>query len=449
MKVAAGRGPCRPRRPARARRVASPSARRRARARASGAGRPRATRPRAAPARASPTSLSIGARQTSSRGPSSSSSPSRTSRPVTASNSPAPSPIRAPSRGRCCGRGGDARRGLRDRQLAEGDLVAGGRPRLVLRQHRADRQPGLAALRRPGQRGPRQRDRLAGRRPARDRARPPPRPRPRPRAPTRSAGARGRGSRGGWRSRPAPIRTGANTALSSSSPGEGVRSGQQEPVGDEVAVVQRLAEVAAVGEVALRRGGCRGRSTPTRSRRRSAGARSNSAWYSTSPPGPLPIACAYSHSRNGFARRAASSPGSSSGGSSRRPSASTSACVGYMRLCTSPSVAVQVVLVVQRPRRVALARPVGHRDEVAPDPALVAERPHDHARVVLVALDRALDPVEVRLAPAGVVARVAAPADLLEAVRLEVALGDHVQAVARRRARGSADAAGSGSCAPR
>ena len=89
----------------------------------------------------------------------------------------------------------------------------------------------------------------------------------------------------------------------------------------------------------------------------------------------------------------------------------------------------QVVLVVQRPRRVALAHPRRRRGEVAPDPALVAERPQDHARVVLVALDRAPDPVQVGVAPARVVAGVAAPADLLEAVRLEVALGDHVQAV--------------------
>ena len=100
-----------------------------------------------------------------------------------------------------------------------------------------------------------------------------------------------------------------------------------------------------------------------------------------------------------------------------------------MRLCTSPSVAVEVVLVVQRPRRVAPAHPVRRRGEVAADAALVAERPHDHARVVLVALDGARDPVEVGVAPARVVARVAAPADLLEAVRLEVALGDHVEAV--------------------
>ena len=87
-----------------------------------------------------------------------------------------------------------------------------------------------------------------------------------------------------------------------------------------------------------------------------------------------------------------------------------------------------VVLVVQRPRRIAPARPRRHRPEIAPRPALIAERPHDHRRMVLVALDRPPHAVHQRVLPLRVVARVPAPVDDHEAVRLEVALVDHVQA---------------------
>ena len=86
-----------------------------------------------------------------------------------------------------------------------------------------------------------------------------------------------------------------------------------------------------------------------------------------------------------------------------------------------------VVLVVQRARGIARARPRGHRRQVAPHPALVAERPHDDARVVLVALDHPPHAVDERVLPRRVVGRVPAPPQRHEPVRLEVALVDHVE----------------------
>src|SRR6185437_11607575 len=61
-------------------------------------------------------------------------------------------------------------------------------------------------------------------------------------------------------------------------------------------------------------------------------------------------------------------------------------------------------LVVQRSRRVARAQPAGGGVVARAVAALVAERPEDHAGVVLVALDEVLRPLEERRG----VARVAA-----------------------------------------
>ena len=69
----------------------------------------------------------------------------------------------------------------------------------------------------------------------------------------------------------------------------------------------------------------------------SRGCASNRSWYSVIPPGPVPIACTYSHCTNGIARRRASSAGSSSAASSIRPMAATSSCDAYMRDQTSTS----------------------------------------------------------------------------------------------------------------
>ena len=88
-------------------------------------------------------------------------------------------------------------------------------------------------------------------------------------------------------------------------------------------------------------------------------------------------------------------------------------------------VAVDRALVVQRARGIALAHPVGRRVVVGAVAALVAERPQDHRRVVLVALDHVLHALEER----GGVARVGAQVVVVR-VRLDVRLVDHVQAVA-------------------
>ncbi len=81
-----------------------------------------------------------------------------------------------------------------------------------------------------------------------------------------------------------------------------------------------------------------------------------------------------------------------------------------------------VALVVHGAAGVAPVHPLGHGRQVAARPGLVAEGPHDDARVVQVALDGALDAVEVGLGPRRVVARVARPVVEDEAVGLEVAL---------------------------
>ena len=87
-----------------------------------------------------------------------------------------------------------------------------------------------------------------------------------------------------------------------------------------------------------------------------------------------------------------------------------------------------VALVVHRTARVAPVDPFAHRGEVHPRPGFVAQRPGNDARVVLVALDHALDPVEVAVAPSRVVTGVAHPVEHAEAVGLDVALVDHPEA---------------------
>ena len=90
---------------------------------------------------------------------------------------------------------------------------------------------------------------------------------------------------------------------------------------------------------------------------------------------------------------------------------------------------VRLALVVDQPARVAAADPLGHLLEVAAGPGLVAQRPHDHAGMVLVPLDGALDPVQAGGPPAGG-RRWGCPASPQgETVGLQVALVDHQQPV--------------------
>ena len=117
-------------------------------------------------------------------------------------------------------------------ELAPGDLVAGGRPRLVGGEHRPHGQPRLAA---------RGRQRRAAR-PRRSRPRAPRRRRARPRRPATPSSSSVHGNarcdevaevvqvRDAQAALASPVmRTGSITFLNSSSPGDGVRSGNSRP----------------------------------------------------------------------------------------------------------------------------------------------------------------------------------------------------------------------------
>ena len=106
-----------------------------------------------------------------------------------------------------------------------------------------------------------------------------------------------------------------------------------------------------------------------------------------------------------------------------------------------------VALVVHRPARIAAVHPGRVRRQVPAGAGLVAERPDDHARVVLVALDGPRDPVQIDLCVPRVVARVTDPALELEAVGLQIALVDHPEAELvqqRQHLAGAADSDWSG-----
>ncbi len=86
-----------------------------------------------------------------------------------------------------------------------------------------------------------------------------------------------------------------------------------------------------------------------------------------------------------------------------------------------------VALVVQRPGRIALAHPGGHGGQPAAGAALVAQRPQHDAGVVLVPLDHPPGPVQQRRLPACVVGRIAPPVLPAETVGLQIAFVDHPQ----------------------
>ena len=68
--------------------------------------------------------------------------------------------------------------------------------------------------------------------------------------------------------------------------------------------------------------------------------------------------------------------------------------------------AAVVALVVHRPFMITGPDPGGHLGEIAAGSRLVAQGPDDDRGMVLVSLDRALDPVEVGGLPTGIVARI-------------------------------------------
>jgi hypothetical protein len=87
-----------------------------------------------------------------------------------------------------------------------------------------------------------------------------------------------------------------------------------------------------------------------------------------------------------------------------------------------------IALVMQRPGWIAKPGPLSHRCQVPSAAALVAQRPHDDAGMVLVALDHPAHPVHERVFPSRVVGGVAPPPDPFESVGLQVTLVDNVEA---------------------
>ena len=176
----------------------------------------------------SPRSLSVGARQTSSRGPRSGAPPSRSSRPVRGSNS---ARIDRPAR-RASPSGRLSRR--EPARCPQADYVPGRRPRRVIGQHGAHGQPALAARASRRQRRaarptlsrrPRSADiegtRLRVERHRRSRA---------PSSNRRSAvSAKSRRLRTVIRPSAMAMSTGSMTLANSISPGDGVRSGNTKP----------------------------------------------------------------------------------------------------------------------------------------------------------------------------------------------------------------------------
>ena len=119
------------------------------------------------------------------------------------------------------------------------------------------------------------------------------------------------------------------------------------------------------------------------------------------------MAWAYSHIRNGLLRTRRASAGPQP----RDRSGLAADRRGLDEVRIHPGVHVGVgagvvALVVHRTLRVAAVHPVRHLGQVDAGAGLVAERPDDHAGMVLVPLHGALDPVQVGRRPARVVARV-------------------------------------------
>ena len=233
--------------------------------------------------------------------------------------------------------------------------------------------------------------------------------------------------------------------------------GQHHAVHHEVAVVHDLAEVAAVGVVGRAVGGVRQQPVvaplpdepAVQARARLARARRTRS----SAPGPLPIAWAYSHMRNGLLRtrarlRRRDSPRSSPGVARRSPrprratgtSASRCRC---RRRCGRPRSAPGAPGRGGGPSAPSAAR-------LRPVPGLVAERPDDHATRGSCRARRC-GAIRSRYTalPRRVVARVAPPAEELEAVGLQVASLAPPRSPARRPGRARAGAAGSGWCGSR
>jgi hypothetical protein len=208
---------------------------------------------------------------------------------------------------------------------------------------------------------------------------------------------------------------------------------EEQPVGHEVAVVQLLAEVAAVAEelAALRVAGADAVVDPLpHEPALAAGVGLEQLLVLAEPARPVAhrVGVLAEHERRRAPRRVLHRVDAAGG----LLAAADEVGLGLRGVHPAVDVGpapVGAVFVVHRAARVAVLRVAVHPLQVAAGPRLVAQRPHDHARVVLVALHHPPHPVLERVAPGRVVGGVAAPAHVHEAVGLEVALVHDVQAV--------------------
>ena len=343
---------------------------------------------------------------------------------------PRPPPVRAPARRRP--RAGRSGSGRRRPELRPGDLEPRRRPGLVGRRLEADRQPGLGprvgrrigpaveqrgtALagpsRRQRQRARRRRSRR--RRPAPSRARSQSRSRNACRLSTSTMPAR-RSSQPG-RAGPAPRSRGAPTSPASvvgpARPGRRCRSCRRSA---------RRRSRRRRPSASVPSGSCWTRPWSQHSQMKppwSPGVDSIASQYSARVPLLLPIACEYSHRISGWRWRPDRGVADD-----RRDRRVHRAGQVADRLVARP-VAADRALVVERPRRVVAADPGRGRLVVRAVAGLVAERPDDDRRVVLVAQRPS---GATRSTHGAQVARVVAQR-ALERVGLDVRLVDDVQA---------------------
>ena len=242
------------------------------------------------------------------------------------------------------------------------------------------------------------------------------------------------------------ITTGSMTLANSISPGDGVRSGNTKPSSDEVAVVQFLAEVTAVGEELPT---IRGQNLPHTVIHplpdEPAGASRvlvEQLLVLQQAAGPVAHGVTvFALQETAIARRCASSVGSRVRRFGSRLTDHLDLDVARVHAAVHVDIArVPVALVVHRAARVAVVDPRAHRGQVG-DPWPLS-LPRDHRTTQAWFLSRSsvrCDPVEVRRQPAWVVAGIVrASRPTKKPCVSRSVLQHHPQTRTRRTARGSA-----------
>src|SRR4029077_7462194 len=192
-------------------------------------------------------------------------------------------------------------------------------------------------------------------------------------------------------------------------PGGGGPVGEDQAVDDEVTVVHGLAEVAAVGEVRFARR--RGLGDPVvdplpDDPAVQAGVPVEQLGVVGQAARPVAHGVAVFTQHHGQAATVLVVLGIRG---DRLLAAADRVEFAVVRVHPAVDVSVEGVgfaLVVDQSARVAVPDPLRHLLQVAAGPGLVAPRPHNHAGMVLVPLDGALDAVQIGRPPAGIVAGV-------------------------------------------